>query len=261
MVSIPAIYCRNSRLSSFAQFTVVSVSPEVHSTLAVLNEEIRVTFSTDVDGSSLNGATFRVYGHQSGQISGVYSVDSTGMVGVFQPSEPYKPGEFISVVLTNQVLSVGGVGLAEGYHWEFAARPQYGAGTFALPTGSSSPNASVLYPTTTLRNPTSIYAGDLTGDAYPELAIANSSSPSVTIMLNSRGGTINVDNLYLSRTGCCSPGQSAGYHGGRSEWGWPAGPCRFSLHGEYTDRPAQPDERGQLAEHADAGDSDNRTPF
>lgn len=181
---------------SFAQFTVVSVTPDQHSTLAVLNEAIQVTFSTDVDGASLNANTFRVYGHQSGQIAGTYSVDATGMVGVFQPSQPYKPGEFISVVLTNQVLSVGGVGLAEGFHWDFAARPQYGAGTFALPTGSNSPTLSVLYPTTTLGNPTSIYAGDLTGDGYPELSIANSSSPSVTIMLNSRGGIVNVDNLY-----------------------------------------------------------------
>ena len=181
---------------SLAQFTVVSVTPELHSTQALLNEPIQVTFSTNVDVASLNATTFRVYGHQSGQIAGVYSVDQTGMIGVFQPSQPYKPGEFISVVLTDQVLSIGGVGLAEGYHWEFSARPLYGAGTFALPTGSSSPTASVLYPTTTLRNPTSIYAGDLTGDAYPELAIANSSSPSVTIMLNSRGGVINVDNLY-----------------------------------------------------------------
>ena len=182
---------------AWAQFNVVSVTPELHSTRALLNENVTVMFSTNVDVATLNANTFRVYGSQTGQISGVYSVDETGMVGIFQPALPYKPGEFISVVLTDQVQAVGGGALLGGYHWEFSARPQYGAGAFAVPTGSTSPTASVLYPTNTLRNPTSIYAGDLTGDAYPELAIANSSSPNVTIMLNSRGGTINVDNLYI----------------------------------------------------------------
>ena len=77
---------------SFAQFTVVSVSPELHSTQAILNEAVRVTFSTDVDALTLNANSFRVYGHQSGQIPGTYSVDAAnGMVGVFQPDRPYKP--------------------------------------------------------------------------------------------------------------------------------------------------------------------------
>ena len=91
---------------------------------------------------------------------------------------------------------MGGSGLIEGYQWEFGARPQYGDGTFARPIGSTSPTESILYPTNTLSNPTSIYAGDLTGDAYPELAIANSASPAVTIMVNSRSPFDEVDNLY-----------------------------------------------------------------
>ena len=70
-------------MPAHAQFAVVSVSPEQNSTVAVLNEEIRVTFSTDVNPASLDATTFRVYGHQSGQLSGTYLADSTGMVGIF----------------------------------------------------------------------------------------------------------------------------------------------------------------------------------
>ena len=108
----------------------------------------------------------------------------------------FKPGEIISVVLTADIQSTGGSSLTEGYQWEFSARPQYGAGTFARPIGSTSATESILYPTNTLRNPTSIYAGDLTGDAYPELAIANSAAPAVTIMVNNRSPFTEVDNLY-----------------------------------------------------------------
>ena len=179
-----------------AQFSIVSVSPEQHSTREVLNVPIEVTFSMMVDTASLNAQTFRVYGHQTGRIPGVFTADPTGFIGQFTPAIPYKPGEIISVVLTTQVQSTGGASLAESYRWEFSARPAYGNGAFGRPIGSVSPTESIVYPTNTLQSPISLYAGDLTGDAYPEIAIANTASPSVTIAVNSRSRVGNVDNLF-----------------------------------------------------------------
>ena len=179
-----------------AQLTVVSVSPELHSTREVLNAPIVVTFSVAIDPATLNATSFRVYGHQTGAITGTFTLDAADTVVQFSPDIPYKPGEIVSVVLTDQILSGGGSPLTGGYQWEFSARPQYGDGAFGRPMGSMSPTESIFYPANTLRNPAAVFAGDLTGDAYPELAIANSAAPSVTIMVNSRSREGNVDNLY-----------------------------------------------------------------
>lgn len=195
-LGLSGLWLASGSTAALGQFTVVSVSPQQHATTPPLNAPVEVTFSLPVDILSLTGATFRVFGHQSGWMSGAYSTDEVGVVARFQPDRPFKPGEIVSVVLTTQVLSSSGAALDAPFHWEFSARPAYGNGIFARPITSSSPYESVLYPSNTLRNPARIYAGDLTGDAYPELAIANSASASVTIMVNSRNRLLQIDDLY-----------------------------------------------------------------
>ncbi|NHN24973.1 T9SS type A sorting domain-containing protein [Flavobacterium jejuense] len=95
--------------NGFAQ-NLIDTTPLRNTTNIPANTNIVLTFDTTTDANTLNASTILVSGSQTGLIAGVFSGQGTPVV-TFIPNATFKPGEVITVVVTNN-LTLGNVALA-----------------------------------------------------------------------------------------------------------------------------------------------------
>jgi len=162
--------------SLLAQVQVVSVVPRQNEINVPFNGAVEVVFSQAMDASSLNTATFLVHGNQTGLYPGNVVYDDATKTARFIPTSFFKEGEVVSVTLTSAILSATGQPLVPSFQWAFTIRVDYGTAIFderieiPLDTSDSHPSA--------------VYTADFNNDLFPDLAVVNNTSNSVTILLN-----------------------------------------------------------------------------
>lgn len=158
-----------------AQPQVASVTPRQNEINVPLTSAIAVTFSEDINTATLNAATFLTYGNQTGFYSGFLSFDAPTRTARFQPDRFFKDGEIISVTLTSGIQNNAGQALPP-FQWSFTVAVEIGTGIFDERIEVSVGENELV--------PADLFAGDLNNDQFSDLAVVNSGTNSITILVN-----------------------------------------------------------------------------
>ncbi|HEX9654945.1 MAG TPA: FG-GAP-like repeat-containing protein, partial [bacterium] len=154
---------------------VTLVTPRQNEINVPLTSAIDATFSEDINAATLHATTFLVYGSQTGFYTGFLSYNAASRTARFQPDRFFKDGESISVTLTSAIQNNSGQALTP-VQWSFTVAVEIGTGIFdERITVAVGENELV---------PADIFAGDLNNDQFSDLAVVNSGSNSVTILIN-----------------------------------------------------------------------------
>ena len=159
-------------------YAIGSVTPAVNALKVVPTAAMTVTFNTGMNSSTFTSSTIKINGSLSGLHTATYSYSSSTQTVTITPATPFKYGEVVTTTLTRGIKSTAGDSLASAYNWSFTIKSSGGSGKF---TQSSTLGVGSY--------PSSVTAGDFNGDGYMDLAVANSSSNTVSILLNNGNGT------------------------------------------------------------------------
>jgi len=166
----------------FAQSWVASVNPSQYELNVPEDSEILISFTQDIEPTSLTNVTIRVYGSLSGLFqSSNITYDNNTRTATFTPDREFKPGEVMNISVTREVMNASNVSMPEAFSWQFTAVAL--AGTAALSQSSNISVSSVPY---------SITIGDWDGDDDLDLATANRASNNVSILFNNGFGAFNI---------------------------------------------------------------------
>jgi hypothetical protein len=136
-------------------------TPAANAMNVALNSNIVVTFSANINSSSVSDTTFKVDGSFSGRIAGAYNTNNA--IVTFNPTADFKPGETVTVTLTSGIKSVGGDTLTGPVTFQFTAAAQSGVPNFTstinFGTSGNHPRAAAL--------------ADFNGDGKLDIAMGN----------------------------------------------------------------------------------------
>lgn len=164
---------------------VTSTSPAQYA-LNVPKTLTTIAVAFDVVPDTPAAGAVRVAGTMSGLHGGTVSV--VGNEIRFQnTSEPFMPGELVSVNIRNDVAPAGGgSALTNGYYF-----------AFTIASAPSSPTWQSRKAFGASLRPYFIHGGDLDEDGMPDIALPNEDSNNVSVMLNTSGdGDFDVRNEY-----------------------------------------------------------------
>jgi len=174
-------------LSAVAQQpTVTFVSPS-HNGVGAVDTDILIHFSGAMDEATFNAAPnrFRVFGEQSGPVSGTLTFLPGNKRIRFDPDQDLVAGETVRVTLSNQLLSLRVVNLRPaGYVFEFRTETAPAAMDFRPIDGIHVRQAADPF----LR----IYGGlgsDFDGDGFVDLALINEDIGDLRMVLNDGDGS------------------------------------------------------------------------
>lgn len=103
--------------------TVVSVSPTQDRLISENYTGISVTFNVDMDETTVDAASFIVFGSLTGRHQGTIDYDNSTRAATFHPSGSFMGGEMVTVVLSIGVQSVTGEALDGNHVWSFRIAP------------------------------------------------------------------------------------------------------------------------------------------
>jgi len=155
---------------------ITNLNPAANARAVPVSADITVTFDQIMNTG--DGSNFVVDGSLSGKLVGTYSGGATTTLG-FNPDNDFKSGEEIEVTLTSGLTSIAAASLDPAFVYRFRAA--------VTDTGSNANFVSAG--TVMVRNePSSITAGDWDGDGDLDLAVVNSFTDNVTVLLNDGSG-------------------------------------------------------------------------
>jgi outer membrane protein assembly factor BamB/6-phosphogluconolactonase (cycloisomerase 2 family) len=157
---------------------VMSTSPPQNELNVPINTNITVRFDVDMMPSSINESTFVVNAWSTGLHKGTITYDSPTKTATLNPTRDFDEGEIVTVVITTGIKSSVGTPMESSYVWSFTTKVEDGACCFTPPFNYGAGH-----------NPSSVFCADLDGDTYPDLAVANEYSDSVSILKNNGDGT------------------------------------------------------------------------
>ncbi len=176
--------------SEWLKFARLLIRPEVDSTSPLHNEvnvsratQINVWFSKDIESATINSASFKVIGSQSGERKGTITYDSNERKATFtlNAGETFYTGEKVTVILTDSIKSVDGAPLVP-YVFEFTIKAAEGIAEF-----SNEVRYSVL------GTPVDIEVCDLDLDGDPD--IVTLSQDTIMIWRNDVDSLVPVDTI------------------------------------------------------------------
>src|SRR5580765_3666094 len=93
--------------------------------------DVAVTFDKAVVHGSVNGSTFRVFGHGSGPKSGTFTFSNGDKTVTLHPTEPFSAGETVRVNLSHSIQATDLTFLrSAGYAFQFQVRCVPSSGIF-----------------------------------------------------------------------------------------------------------------------------------
>lgn len=95
---------------------VISTDPVNNELNVVLNKTISATFSTPMDGSTINGTSFTL---KEGVNSVGGNVSYAGTTAYFDPTNPLLPNTTYTATITTAAKNLGGTPIANNYVWAF----------------------------------------------------------------------------------------------------------------------------------------------
>ncbi len=148
-------------LLAIAQPTVVSISPTRNALSIDKNTNITVTFSTNIDQSTINNSTIKINGSISGPHKATFNYNASAQTLTITPASSFKVGEVVTTTLTHGIKSASGDSLKWGYSWSFSIKSDISSSGKFL--HSSTPSVGIA--------PMSSTTGDFNGDGYLDLAV------------------------------------------------------------------------------------------
>lgn len=165
---------------------IVSVSPSQHAVNVPLNTNIEVGFNQDINATTINSTTFRVYGAQSGYHPGGINYDAASRKAIFTPVLPFLYGERVYAALTNGITTTGGQLLSK-FAWHFNIAVTLSSGQFA--------NKSTL---TVGSFPRSVAGADFDNDGDIDLVVANNGNNTISILKNNGEANFQERQDYVT---------------------------------------------------------------
>ena len=156
---------------------VRSVQPAPFSVDSHDSVMIRMKFARPIAVSGILDSVLNVRGSLYGMYAGTCSYDDEKHALCFVPTQPFRPGERVTVTMRQGIETVNGEPLLP-YTWEFTIRPHTGTGLFSY---SQSAEIGDIYG--------DAVAADFNHDDLPDLAFTSHAYGTVVIALNSGGMT------------------------------------------------------------------------
>ncbi len=144
---------------------ITDLSPSQNAISVNKSSDIAVTFNQDMNASTLNSPSIKVYASYSGFLNCAMSYDALQRKVIINPLNDFKTGEDISVTLTSGIESSAGTAL-KPFVYQFTAAATGGTGIFT--------EASLINPDGT--HPTGIAAADINLDGNVDLIIGRDNS-------------------------------------------------------------------------------------
>lgn len=171
----------------FAQTTVIGVIPANNALNVSPATTIQVTFSEAMLPASFNDMTsFVVRGITSGRHLGTFGFGGGNTIATFTPTVPFMKGERVVVDISSNLQNASSVAITP-FVYSFTVGVNSSAGTLA---------AKVDY--TTGLEPLSVFIGDVDNDGDGDLATANFTSNTVSILKNNGNGTFAAKVDYAA---------------------------------------------------------------
>jgi len=108
-----------------------SFSPGINEQFVDYDCNVITQYSLSIDSSSLANGGMVLRGNYSGRINGDILLSDDNKTVTFDPTEPFHPGEIITVTLTKEIETVNGANFRDGgYSWSFVTKSMPSAAQF-----------------------------------------------------------------------------------------------------------------------------------
>ncbi len=163
--------------------SVTTTNPTANQINVLQSVNIVVRFSQSMNPSSLTTNNVFVFGSLSGKHTGAITVANSDSTLIFNPDSDFNNDELVSVNLTQNIVSAASETLAHGFHWNFTTSTSGGTALFSE---TSSPAVGT--------NPFDMVTADFDNDGDADIATANNSSNTVSILTNNGTGTFTLSS-------------------------------------------------------------------
>ena len=150
-----------------APLNLLSTTPLPNNTNTSRNANIVLNFDQNVDGTTVNSSNITISGHQTGLIAGVFTGGGTPTI-TFNSTTDFKPGEIITVVISDRVRGSGGE-IPQPVMLQFTVASGVGPGTFSAERVMS----------TNADGAKSVYAADIDGDGDMDIVSGSTNDDKV----------------------------------------------------------------------------------
>ncbi|MCX6122023.1 MAG: FG-GAP-like repeat-containing protein [Ignavibacteriales bacterium] len=157
---------------------IIGYSPGCNRIDVLKNATIAVTFDKDIDQATISSSSICINGTQSGKHIFTQNYNSSTKTLTLYPDVQFRVGEIITVTATRRIKNLSGDSFAHALTWSFTIKTNTASGIF---TQTSTPGVG--------NDPQSVVAGDFDRDGDIDLAVANNTSNTVSILLNNGSGT------------------------------------------------------------------------
>ncbi len=196
----------------FATSLVFGQAPQVMDNFPVnqknnaeVDGDIRVTFDTPLDLSTVAYGNFKVFGRWSGPAELSFSMSNDNKTVEMTPFEPFMYGEWITVSLTKSIKSESGENMEHAYVWNFWTETRQTVSASDYPLVKT---IELRQGNEGLLQAYGAYAGDLNNDGYSDLTVVNETSDDLRILLND--GTGDYTDFEIIPMGDATPSPNEG---------------------------------------------------
>ena len=170
-----------------AQTTVTAVSPSQNDIDVSVSTNIQVTFDTAIDTATVtDSTTFRVTGLISGLHRGAFTFNGDSTILTFNPDDDFLYGELVVVTIASGIQDDSNSDITP-FIFSFTTSVLGPDGTF---------ESAVSYSTGS--DPFAAAIGDLDGDGYADIVVANLSSDNISVLINNGDSTFAYKVNYTS---------------------------------------------------------------
>jgi hypothetical protein len=167
--------------------TLTAFTPVKNAVNIAAASNITLTFNEAMSSASMSlTGSIRVDGSVTGRHTGTVSYNSGTFTATIDPAVDFTAGEKVTVTVTTQVTNAGSFPLSSAAVWTFTVATSV-TDQFVVP---------IRYGTGDF--PIDVIATDVDGDGDNDLAVANSSSHTISVMLNTGSGTFAPKTDYAS---------------------------------------------------------------
>jgi hypothetical protein len=166
---------------------IVSTSPGQNELNVLPETNIAVVFDIEMNTTTISNSSFIVNTRSTGVQTGILSYNSGNRTVYFDPDSDFEAGEVVSVVITKQIQSIGGMTLESCYIWNFTVEVSDGTALFLMDSVYAVGNG-----------PGSIIATDLNNDNRLDLVTTNAYSDNISVLLNKGDGTFLSSVTYAA---------------------------------------------------------------
>lgn len=174
-----------------AQLEVLSITPDSNEVDVSRTSTVQTVFDRSLNTATVTSSSYRVWGTQSGLMTGTFSFSTTTLADdtlTFTPDNAFFIGERVYVSMSSAIQSTGALALTKAYTHEF--RIEATAGTAAFVDAAEVPSTGNM--------PYDVVSADLDGDDILDLVVANLNDDDVSVYIGDGDGTFSLAVDYAT---------------------------------------------------------------